>query len=122
MRWQRIFDTVIRKYIEVKMTHGTHKALNYAHTSSGGGNPYIVRPSLSDFICDVEIKARKALSASEWAMFSALYVEQTSDPLLCSNELPLGIKTKLGRAFDACHIYPINLYMRGKDLRRAGRQ
>ena len=64
--WRSVFCDVIEEYQHIKSITGTLSAINYevALDGSSGGSrcSKVVRPSLSDFVCDVETAARRALS------------------------------------------------------------
>ena len=106
---------------------------SYTHRTS------IIRPTLSDFIADVELAARRCLNAGELGFFGSLYAsckvvvterardtEDTSlDDLLQTRperewpavrSLDNKIREKLGKHFLDCEIYPFSVYMEAKDV------
>jgi hypothetical protein len=107
------------------------KAVQHEREIGGGhashtGSTAVVRPNISDFIADVELNARRALSFRELAHFLAFYRDQ--DGQLDSNGEPEGlpadmkpldmsVRTKLGRRMIAVGLHPLGLYFRGVDVR-----
>lgn len=119
---------VVEMYLEQKRSHGSVGCMDYERaltaTGGGGANPRIVRPTISDFICDVEIAARRALTQSEYAVFQRLYVFQDwATGELEAEEKHYGLKvvhairTKVGELLISRSIYPASRYFRAKDTR-----
>lgn len=105
-------------FTETKMTHGTNAAIDYERALGGAKGPQnctnVVRPSISDFISDVEVAARRALSKPLFKRFRAVYVDQ----LLFEDELTAeekeAIEQKVGKTLKHRKIYPMSIYFKGK--------
>jgi hypothetical protein len=112
--WKSAFQTVIEQYQEIRAANEGAGALNYEKLSNAGGfatctyNPRVVKPTLSDFVCDVEIAARTTLDKAELKTF-----RDADDP----QSVPEEIQMKLGKIFAAREIYPISNYFQTVDLR-----
>jgi len=68
--WINAFIAVMEQYREPRQTQGSVGALDYerAGNSTGGARcSKIVRPSVLDFLCDVELAAHRALSNDQEA-------------------------------------------------------
>lgn len=122
-----------------------------AHSISDGGqatftrNHYKVKPSISDFVVDVELAARRSLTVEEFNYFKRTYfveflgVADLRDAMDCTpdgrdkffakflesfpedkrHEIEMfdrGIREKVGAALIARGIYPYNQYMNFSDL------
>jgi hypothetical protein len=105
--------------MDVKPGSGRVGALDYERATKGvssGSNPRMVRPSISDFICDVELKLRKALPIrSEYKFIEEHYLN-------CQDDAPRGtvndsVTEKAGRMFVAVGIYPVHDYFNSRDCR-----
>jgi hypothetical protein len=70
------------------------------------------KPSISDFIVDVELTAKRVLDEQELRFFHhwfrSLKVLATSDPIMFTDKV---VRTKLGRGFVERGIYPIQKYL-----------
>ena len=76
--WINAFIAVMEQYREPRQTQGSVGALDYerAGNSTGGARcSKIVRPSVLDFLCDVELAAHRALSNDQEAttLFNVFY-------------------------------------------------
>lgn len=110
--WQKAFTTVIDLYLETKATNGVSKAIDYTRMGNGSGgtfNPRIVRPTKSDFICDVELIVKRALSLEELASFRDIYIlgHKGADVEVRDN-----IEQKVGKMLTDREVYPFHKYFR----------
>jgi hypothetical protein len=86
----------------------------------------LVTPTVSDFIADVELNARRALNAREFAHFRAFYhnrdgqLDEHGEPEGLPASMRLldnSVRTKLGRRFGRVGIHPLTFYFRAFDVR-----
>jgi hypothetical protein len=90
-------------------------------------NSRIVKVTPSDFVADVELVAKRVLqSPTEYLFFDEVYVKQneqfhqdlqkrlTEEQYL---DLKHSVQEKVGAAFKACKLHPVERYFRAKDLR-----
>ena len=118
--WRQAFDSVIDIYVSVKSTHGSNRNIDYQKLEQTKGNSShkIVRPSPSDFICDVELAAAKTLNEVELIIFRQCFMEFTHDPDTVKEKYMTSIKEKLGLIFmEKLKIYPTSSYFKGKYIR-----
>lgn len=142
--WRDIFLQVIEAYQQVKSTTGSIGSLNYEKAldgSSGGACSKYVKPSMSDFIGDVELAARAALSTNEELRFfydhyvpvdagrpsiltnaaaqreQASHYGETAVAEVPNNALNLAVMEKVGRVLQAKGIFPLGSYFRARDVR-----
>jgi hypothetical protein len=111
---------VVDSYMELKSTHGSHKATNYEHALSrtpGGKCSRKVRPNCSDLICDIEICARKALNKVHLAWFKLVYVYQVKYSDSIPPEIRETIEQQVGRLLIRKQIFPLNRFFSYTDLR-----
>jgi hypothetical protein len=130
--WRSVFRKVLSYYDELVVSHGSnscegfYKALTREGINGGKYNPRIVRATPSDFICDVELTAKRVLTKEEHRFFSLVYLNK--DQEICDlfkdkspdnkfNKLKHSVQEKLGCAFKASGIYPMSKYHKPKDLR-----
>jgi hypothetical protein len=78
-QFYRAFQQVLSIYQEKAQSSGTIPVMDYATNIGAGeadhtGSSSLVRPSVSDFLCDVEIAGRRALTDSEFAYFKHFYL------------------------------------------------
>jgi hypothetical protein len=71
------FETVISSYQEAISVSGTMSAVNFEMNGAGKAthtkNSCLVKPSVSDFLADVEISARRSLDEMELVYFKSSY-------------------------------------------------
>lgn len=125
--WRQAFDAVIERYTHVKSTHGTNgtqKVIDPRRLEQPSGtlrSHKLVQPSLSDFLCDVELAAKWALSEVQMLIFRQCFMEFTHDPERVKEEYMTPIKENLGRVLKARKIYPLGNnefgYFKIKDVR-----
>jgi hypothetical protein len=130
--WRSVFRKVMSYYDELKSSHGTnscegfYKALSREGTNGGKFNPRVVRATPSDFICDLELAARRVLTKEEHRFFKLVYLQKDAEiiglledksPDNKFNKLKHTVQEKMGLAFKARGMYPIAKYLRPKDLR-----
>lgn len=122
--WREIFELVIASYQEFKSTSGTLGAFDYSKTLEGRGAGHIVGvavPTISDYICEVELSAKRSLNDAEFAVFKVVYMEMGEAPLLKDDEVGavlIRIQEKVGRMMVKRKLYPISRYMKSKDCRK----
>ncbi len=79
LHYLQVFRLVLPTYQEKRLASGRGiEALNYGAGAEDGkvtntGRKYLVKPTESDFLCDVEISARHALSPAELLYFNSYY-------------------------------------------------
>ena len=68
-------------------------------------------PNRNDFYCDVELKARKALSPSLFRLFDKIILQELGERWA---EVPAKVRTviesRVGFAFDRAHLFPVARY------------
>lgn len=116
--WRSVFDKVIPQYLEVKSWLGSHQAINYEKAldgSKGSGVAVgVVRVTPIDFVADVELAAKAALSDPEFALFRAEFIDgEGSIP----PQIKDIIREKVGRMLRTRRIYPVRHYMKSVDTR-----
>jgi hypothetical protein len=137
------FEMIISIYQEQSANSGAVPCMQYGGQSGGGSaspRPSVIRPSISDFLADVEINARRCLSLCEHDHFSRYYkfnpgkldgqvivVRQDSTNLekciasLPKDRQPLSrfidkrVRQKLGDRFIEEIIFPFQAYMSPED-------
>jgi hypothetical protein len=113
--WQQVFKEVMEHYVDAKSSTGSMKSLNYENALEGsvsGANTKVVKPSLSDFVCDVELAVRRVLSYNELvALFEHVYDGTPETPEIER------LQQKVGRIFDERNIHPVGVYFKAKDVR-----
>jgi hypothetical protein len=75
-----------------------------------------VKPSVSDFICEVELAARR-LPLRLFALFDLIYLQARIDPNKIPSKVPKDfdeMKLQLGRMFRVRSLYPISKYFKGR--------
>lgn len=125
--YRSVFRRVMSRYDEIKSVNGTQSCAGFyaglAREGSGGGfNPKIVAPSASDYICDVEITARRVLDKEEYRFFKLAYISKDEEvtSLLKDgifNKLKRAVQEKVGQGFISAKIHPFERYRKPKDTR-----
>lgn len=129
--WRSVFRQVMARYEEIKSVNGTrscagfYKGLTREGTNGGKFNPKIVTPTASDYICDVELTARRVLNKHEHRFFKLVYLlkDQELTKLLETREdnklikLKYTVQEKVGLGLIAAKIHPFERYRRSRDLR-----
>lgn len=130
--WRSVFRKTMAYYDELRASHGTnscegfYKGLAREGTNGGKHNPRVVRTSPSDFICDLELAARRVLSKEEYRFFKLVYLDK--DPEIIElledkspdnkfNKLKQSVQEKMGLAFKVRGLYPVAKYHKPRDLR-----
>lgn len=115
--WKESFDEVIDHYQSLKSSVGGVKGLDYSRSGGGGNSANMIVVSPSDFICDVELAARRALSDKLYHKFVACYVDCVEEPDTEDREID-AIRTNAGRIFTEKRIYPVAGYFKPKAIDR----
>lgn len=120
---RKIFEGVLGYYIEVKATHGTTPSRDYETViengpPSGGRNTKLVTPSLSDFLCDIELVAKHSLSERPdlFAQFQAVYIDQIIPPSELSSDDLATITEQVARMLVSKRIYPLSGYFSARQV------
>ena len=119
-RWRKIFREVIARYNATRSKY-THVSMESFYAGlqrdapQSSDNPNIVAPSESDFICDVEIAARRGLRESEYEYFLDVYVNMIEMPKRNMNRR---VAAKLGRLFLQRGIYPVDSYFAPSEVEK----
>jgi hypothetical protein len=119
---KQIFESSMDHYMEVKKTHGSIQTLDYRHAAEkvdGNRSSRLVTPDPSDFLCDVELAAKRALSQRPdlYSQFRAVYIDQIiSVDEIDRDDLAI-ITEQVARVLVEKRIYPLPAYFRPKDLR-----
>jgi hypothetical protein len=121
------FETVMTRYQDVIATSGTIKCMNYANNDKGKVDHALrscmVKPSMSDFIADVDICARKSLSPLQHRYFVQNYrslnvlVEDQREAPECKI-LDQRVREHLGAQLVKSKLFPLTLYMEPVDTSR----
>jgi hypothetical protein len=110
--WRHVFSVVLDEYKELQSVQGTPSAEQFYKALAkegvkGSRNPKEVLPNVLDFMADVVLAAKSALSVQEYAQFKRAYLD---------TDIPganLGLRSlqeKVGMAFLSRRIYPSSLY------------
>jgi hypothetical protein len=118
------FNAVIPVWQETRSASGGLEAMDYGKNQGGFASntacSAVVRPSKSDFSCDVEIAARRSLEAAELAWFNEFYRDaygQIDDVPEHMAELDLLVREKLGARLLRVKIAPLGRYFQARDVR-----
>lgn len=137
------FNCTVSEYQEMAYASNGLEAMEYGQGSEAGkatntGSSATVKPSNSDFVCEIENAARRGLSVREYAYFKMYYkqalvvVEDVSgadrDECLQAHQdtfsnrsdmaaLDLSMRTKLGNRLISVGLYPSSEYFKPVDLR-----
>lgn len=115
------FDEVIDHYHAVKSALGSGiKALDYSRCGSGVNTDNVLIMSATEFVCDVELAAAKALTGhSELkSLFDKCYAQCVLEPDTSLPEIDR-IRNMVGARFRFCRIFPVSSYFRPKVLDRS---
>lgn len=120
--WERAFSDVMEEYQEIKATLGSSSCEGfYNGLAREGGrtamNTRVVRPSVIDFVADVELAARRALHPAEFTFFRQYYINGEN---LQPERVELYDKTvqqKVGKMLIHRRVHPTSNYYKAKDLR-----
>jgi hypothetical protein len=119
---KQAFQAVIEQYMEIKSVNGTSSCSGFYRglTKEGGRtglNPRVVQAGPSEFIADVELAARRALSTdiSLHILFFEEFVLGQATGM--STEDRERIEQAVGRMLIARRIFPVEMYFRACDLR-----
>jgi hypothetical protein len=125
--YRSVFRRTLANYDEFKATVGSnscqqfYKSLSQEGGKGTGINPRIVHMSPIDFICDVEIVARKFLNQQEYRFFKLVYLDKDEELVNMARDTfrttKKSVQEKLGQAFVESGIHPFAKYMRPIDLR-----
>lgn len=138
-QWRKAFEAVMARYEKARTKAISNGVANiYVHMESQGRSRTkkghsirstrysvkMVKPSDSDFICDVENTARHTLRPFDAAVFKIIYVEgryilqrvRRSDWFRWTKQR---ISEQLGKAFMARGLWPTYRYFAPRDLRGA---
>jgi|SRR5581483_4923106 len=122
--WRSVFDEVMATYVEARWTAGSHQAINYERALEGTGGSHaigVVKPTLVDFLADVEVCAKVALNGTEFAFFADIATGRnpTQEELKDDKFVDLynRVREKMGRLLIQRHVYPFARYMKAKDTR-----
>jgi hypothetical protein len=130
--WRSVFRKTMAYYDEAKTSIGTnscqgfYRSLANEGTNGGKYNPRVVRTTIVDFTCDVELLAKKSLNKQEYRFFKLVYLEKDEEiiglledksPTNKFNKLKHTVQEKLGLAFKTNGLYPVAKYLKPKDLR-----
>jgi hypothetical protein len=108
-------------YMEVKRSHGSTPSRDYETLiedgpPDGNRNTKFVRPNISDFLCDVELAAKRALTPELFAQFHAVYIDQSISVDVLSREDLDTIIDQVARMLVRKQIYPMIGYLRGRSV------
>lgn len=120
--WRLNFDAIITIFQERKVANGTIHCMDYEKAIDGSGsanNPNHLTPSMSDFIADVELAARRVLKDNErlLEMFFRVYVRQEQEPDLADMDID-NIRLKVGRELTFSRVAPDHVYKRSRYIDR----
>jgi hypothetical protein len=118
------FNAVIPVWQETRSASGGLEAMDYGKNQGGFASntacSAVVRPSKSDFSCDVEIAARRSLDAVQLAYFNKFYRDsygQLDDVSAEYAELDLTVREALGASLLRVRIAPLGRYFQARDVR-----
>jgi hypothetical protein len=127
--WRSVFRKVMSRYDEAKSVNGTMSCSKLyrglGEDKTGTYNPNIIVVTITDFICDVELTAKRVLDPGEYRFFKLVYLEKDNEltKLVDSTEtnnfngLKKRVQEKLGLAFVSSKLHPVERYLRPKDMR-----
>jgi hypothetical protein len=135
------FEETICRYQECVAASGGIQCINYGKGAESGksthsGSSQTVKPSDSDFICDIEIQARRCLNSGELSYFNLYYksCEVVVEPkdVDCLQQhiesfpekywaavgsIDNRMRLKLGSRLLAVGVHPLNEYLASVDVR-----
>jgi hypothetical protein len=118
------FNAVIPVWQETMAASGGLDAMNYGKREGGFASntacSAVVRPSKSDFVCDIEIAARRSLEVAELRWFKKFYKDaygQIDEVPEHMAELDLAMREKLGARLLRVKIAPLGRYFQARDVR-----
>lgn len=136
------FEETVCRYQECVAASGSISAINYGKGAEGGksthsGSSQTVKPSDSDFICDIEIAARRCLEPAELSYWNLYYkscavVVEPNDDMDCLQQhiesfpekyqeavgsIDNRVRLKVGLRLLATKVHPFNLYGLAVDVR-----
>lgn len=105
----------VRAFRSVITTYFTMRSLSVVPIARYSGEPSATRrlhkPSQNDFFCDVEMKAKKALSPTLFRLFEKIILQELGERWA---DVPANVRTKIestvGTAFDKAHLFPVPRY------------
>jgi hypothetical protein len=127
--WRMVFRKVMARYDEFVATNGTMSCSQFYKNIEGGGggsgfNLRVVRVTPTDYICDVELAARRALTPPEHRFFKLVYLTKDEEITKLAdsedkkiNQQKKAVQERVGLAFITAKLYPTARYFKPKDLR-----
>jgi hypothetical protein len=127
--WRQAFSKVMERYAELRMSDGSIGAFNYSEPESFNGgsfNSKIVGTSISDYICDVEIAARRALQGDPllYSHFKSVYLSgaylEIGNRLKAVEALQMideRVQLRVGKMFVRRRLHRVGAYFTPKDVR-----
>lgn len=121
-----MFVKTIEHYLEIKSIAHSNSCTPFYQAMSTGQrlnyNPRVIKPSFSDFLCDVELVAKGVLNEEQFRLFRVLYLWQMFPEMLPfktdkMRKKDKKIKEQVGKALVAFKVYPIQRYFEKRDLR-----
>ena len=124
-KYRSIFNTIVNRYHyelsnQVASVDGLYSKLSEDH-SHNSYNPRVVKPSGSDFICDVELLGRRVLDDKPFYLFKYWYLDQNeayrlqvfgSLSKMDYMDLNLMVQEVAGKEFKRCKLYPLKEYFK----------
>ena len=136
------FERIISEFQEAKDSSGLLSATDYSKNAEAGKatstkNSQQIQPSVSDFICDVEIAARRSLTETQLAYFKRHYLSANVVVTVGEDEslrahlstypesqqlevlaFDIEMRQALGKRFVDVELFPYETYMQPVDVRR----
>jgi hypothetical protein len=116
--WKRAFDETIEFYQEAKSTLGLIPAIDYANHPAATGGPSAggyMKPTVVEYVADVELAARRVLSPELHLVFKALFVT-SFEPVDYRSTAVEEIRVRVGRELERVGIHPAPRYFKQKHI------
>ena len=118
-QWRYVFTRVIEIYSEAKQKSGRCSQFHYENSQQRPRNSPFIRPSMVDFIADVEIAARCVLTPVELVLFANRFAHLIDRPI--PERITKHIEETLGQEFISRGIFPLNQYFSPRLIEKHGK-
>lgn len=128
--WRSVFRRIVCRYDDVRSTYAAWPAMDYESAIDGYGQAATyrgIRPTPADFIADVELAAKRALTPLEWVFFKNIYIDKNEGYKTILLEVwgedkytgfKHSVQEQVGRMLVQRKIHPFEHYMTSSKYRR----
>jgi hypothetical protein len=104
----KAFRSVVTSYCTIRNRSGVAIA---RYSGEGHGTRKSFKPIYSDFLCDVELQAKKSLTGNLYRVFQKCIVEQIGENWVAAPlKVRSAIESKVGHAFSRAGMFPVARY------------